>query len=113
MTQTPLFDLPRDYEDVHFQDWSDADGVYIYKITEMEAGSDYDYDENGLEIETEPEYNTYYVIPNFNWKHDTIEQCRATINELMEGAKKIALDDGSDIDKSVQMMSDDLNGIEE
>jgi hypothetical protein len=74
---------------VHWHDF-DCDGIYYLEHTEIVTGSDFDFDDNGIEIKTEPEYETYFSMNDGTYRCDGAGEVTGAIDTLLQ--KSLAYD---------------------
>ena len=85
--------------------WSDfdCDGIEIIRHERIVAGSDYDFDENGVEVATEPEFEECWTLNDGSFLCDSREEIIRWIDKMLgEALERDAL----------QEMEKTLNGIE-
>jgi len=68
----------------------DCDGIGYLEHTEIVLGSDYDFDDNGVEIATEPEYETYFTLMDETLRCDSAYEIKLEIEDMLQ--KSLAYD---------------------
>lgn len=64
----------------------DGDGISYLEHTEIVLGSDYDFDDNGIEFATEPEFETYWTMFDETYRCDTAGEVTRAIEDLLKKA---------------------------
>jgi hypothetical protein len=62
----------------------DFDGVEILIHREIECGSDFDFDDNGVMVETEPEWFEYYTLLDGSLRCESMEEIQQEIDNLIQ-----------------------------
>jgi len=85
--------------------WSDfdCDGIEIIRHKRIVAGSDYDFDENGVEVVTEPEFEERWTLNDGSFLCDSREEIIFWIDKMLSDALERGI-----LDKMVDV----LNNIE-
>lgn len=92
-------------------------GVDIFESKELVIGSDYHFDGNGLLVETpdDAEYIYYYHWwDNYGYLADSVEECKGTIDSMLNVAKMFYDEDNGETEESaIEYMVDRLNDGDE
>ena len=79
----------------------DCDGIEIVKHTEIELGSDFDFDDNGVMIKTEPVYYIEYSFLDEEIRYSDSCEIKQAADDMIYEALRVGL--------TAQDMVDELN----
>ena len=71
--------------DVVWPDY-DCDGVFVVMCKDKIPGSDFDFDDNGCLIETEPEFEISYTLLDGSLKCQSLGEIKQEVNALIQQA---------------------------